>query len=211
MESLAVLASAMLGAVLGQLAPGPNLLAVATAGLRSGRRTALAVSLGVATGIFCWVTVAVAGLGAVLLLNPELSAILSICGGLYLLYLALRAFLRAGSADPIDLTDDEAARRGGFLRGFLVAITNPKSALIWASIATFLLNAGLSTSTALAFAPLAALSGLAVYCVYSCVFSTAPARRLYARLARWVEAMLGATFGAIGGVLLLDGFRSLSR
>jgi threonine/homoserine/homoserine lactone efflux protein len=42
------------GVLLGQIAPGPNLLAVAGAALGQGRRAAGFVALGVATAIFAW-------------------------------------------------------------------------------------------------------------------------------------------------------------
>ncbi|MCC0014375.1 MAG: LysE family transporter, partial [Rhodobiaceae bacterium] len=54
--------AAWLGIVAAQLAPGPNLMAVASTGLGQGRRAALFVALGVAVGSAVWIVVTTLGL-----------------------------------------------------------------------------------------------------------------------------------------------------
>src|SRR5919106_4386367 len=119
------------GLMLGQMAPGPNLLAVAGAALGQGRRAAVFVTLGVATAIFVWVTVAAFGLATVLALYPSLLTAMKLLGGGYLCWLALnglRAAWRGGDpafrASPADWTPLNAWRHG-----LLVNITQPKTAL----------------------------------------------------------------------------------
>lgn len=46
------------------ISPGPNLVAVASRALASGRRSALVVSFGLATGAFLWSFLTALGLGA---------------------------------------------------------------------------------------------------------------------------------------------------
>mgnify|MGYP002653754369 FL=1 len=89
------------GVVLAQAAPGPNLLAVASAGLGQGRKTALMTVMGVATGMMIWAVAVAFGLAAVLTIYPKLLTAMKIAGGAYLLWLAVRALLsawRGGSA-----------------------------------------------------------------------------------------------------------------
>ena len=83
------------GIVLGQIAPGPNLLAVAGAALGQDRRTAFFLALGVATAIFVWVTVAAFGLAALLKLYPSLLTVMKFLGGGYLCFLSIRALIAA--------------------------------------------------------------------------------------------------------------------
>jgi threonine/homoserine/homoserine lactone efflux protein len=51
---LTVFISALLGTMAAQVAPGPNLLAVAGVALSQGRRPAFCVVWGVATGVLVW-------------------------------------------------------------------------------------------------------------------------------------------------------------
>jgi threonine efflux protein len=201
------------GLVLGQMAPGPNLLAVAGAALGQGRRAAVFVTLGVATAIFVWVSVAAFGLASVLALYPSLLTAMKLLGGGYLCWLALnglRAAWRGGDpafrASQADWTPLNAWRHG-----LLVNITNPKSALLWAAVSTFLFGSGLSAAQVWAFAPIGFASALVVYGAYGLLFSSGLARRAYARSARSIEALFGLAFGAIGGKLVADGIREIGR
>lgn len=193
--------------VLGQMAPGPNLLAVAGAALGQGRRTAAFTVLGIASAIFVWVALTAFGLAAVLAVYPSLLTAMKLVGGAYLGWMAVKALRAAwhGSepsfrASGLDLTPLAAWRRG-----FLVNLTNPKSALWWAAVTTFLFGSGLSAAEVLGFAPIGFLSALVVYGSYGMLFSSQLAKRTYVRFARVVETLFGLAFGAIGGRLVADG------
>lgn len=200
------------GIMLGQILPGPNLLAVAGAALGQGRKAASFVALGVATAIFIWVALAAFGLGALLAIFPALLTT-KLIGGFYLCYLAFKAFRSAArgsdaafGAHRADWTAFDAWRHG-----FLVNITNPKSALMWGAVTTFLFGSGLSALQVLGFAPLGFTSALLVYGVYAFLFSSRVARGSYGRFARHVQALFGLAFGAIGGKLVADGCSEIAR
>lgn len=198
---------AFLGILLGQMTPGPNLLAVAGAALGHGRRTAIFVTLGIACATFLWVTVAAFGLAAALAVHPGILVLMKLAGGGYLCLMAVRALiasLRTGNglavrSDAVPMTPREAWRRGLF-----VNLSNPKSVLIWAAIGSFLFGSGLSTLEVWLVAPLSFLSALAIYGIYGMLFSTDLAQSFYRRSARGVEAAFGLAFGAIGGRLVFD-------
>ncbi|MFN0263100.1 LysE family translocator [Tepidamorphus sp. 3E244] len=203
--------AAWLGTVAAQAAPGPNLVAVAAAGLGQGRRAALFVVLGVASGVLVWVTAVAFGLGALISAFPGLLVAMKLLGGGYLLFLsikALRAAVRGGQG-TLKAQSGQMSDIGAWRRGALVVLTNPKAALMWAAVAAFLFGHGLDPLQVLAFAPVGSLSALAVYGAYALLFSSGLATRAYARAARWFEALFGAVFGALGATLLADGVRSL--
>lgn len=203
----------LLGVALGQVSPGPNLLAVAGAALGQGRRSAAYVALGVATAIFVWVSLASFGLATLLTVHPSLLTAMKLLGGFYLCYLALRA-LRAswrGGGPAIETTRADWTPLQAWRRGLLVNLTNPKSFLLWGAVATFLFGSGLSTPQVLGFAPVGAASAFAIYGTYGALFSSGPARRFYARWSRGVEALFGAVFGAIGGKLVADGIGEMGK
>ena len=90
-----------------------------------------------------------------------------------------------------------------------VVLTNPKAALMWSAIATFLYGAGLPMLAVLAFGPLVAISATIIYGGYGVLFSSPLAGRTYARFARQVELLFGVAFGTLGGLLLLAGVRAM--
>lgn len=201
----------LVGVALAQASPGPNLLAVAGAALGQGRRPALLTVAGIASGMLVWAGLVALGIGAVLAVVPALMGAMKLLGGAYLVWLALRAARAAWRGGETSIRADAGARGalGSYLHGLLVVLTNPKALLMWSAVGTFLFGSGLDAWQVAAFGPVGAASGLAIYGTYALLFSTGLAARTYARFARWVEAGLGAAFGAIGGGLLLDGAREL--
>ncbi|WMT89247.1 LysE family translocator [Pelagibacterium sp. H642] len=203
----------LIAIIIAQITPGPNLLAVAGMALSQGRAAALLVTLGVATAIFIWVSAMAAGLGAVLSIYPALITAMKFLGGGYLCFLALKAFRAAlrGESPTLKANRRRLSPLGAWRTGLLVNLTNPKSALMWGAVTTFMLGSGLSALQVLAFAPVGFMTALAVYGGYSLLFSTEVARSIYSRFVKGAETLFGLAFGAVGGGLLVSGVRDLSR
>lgn len=201
------------GVVLAQASPGPNMIVVASTALGQGRKAALFTVLGIATGMLVWATAVSFGLAAVIALFPALMTAMKILGGAYLCYLALKALKAVWQGyEPLL----KAGRPGlppfqNWRRGLLVIMTNPKAALMWTAVATFLFGSGLSTLTVLSFGPVAFVTGSIIYGSYGLLFSTGLATRAYARFARTVEAFFGLVFGALGGRLIANGIGDLQK
>ena len=70
-----------------------------------------------------------------------------------------------------------------WLTGVLVVVTNPKTALMWIAMATFLFAGGGTWVHVLLFGPLGSLSALAVYGLYAWLFFTHIATRSYQRFS----------------------------
>ena len=196
-----------------QITPGPNLLAVAGVALNQGRRTAFMVTLGVATAIFVWVLAMASGLGAIITLYPGLLTAMKFVGGGYLCFLALKALRAAlrGEGASIGAKSLMLTPFAAWRMGVLVNLTNPKSAMMWAAVATFMLGSGLTPVQVMVFAPMGFATATLIYGTYGMVFSSGVARTLYARFARAMEAVFGVAFGAVGGGLLLGGVRDLAK
>lgn len=201
------------GLILAQIAPGPNFIAVSGAALGRGFRPAFFITCGVASATFIWGATTTLGLASLVALYPGTLTLLRLVGGAYLAYMGykgLRAAMFAGES-TISPNAAELSPSAAWRRGFLINMTNPKSALAWAAITSFLLGSGFSTQAALGFAPLGALSAFAVYVTYSFVFSRGLARRLYGRFTRAVDGLFGLAFGLFGGKLLKDGIDEILR
>lgn len=201
----------LLGVAAAQASPGPNLIAVASAGIGRGRRSALLVTLGISTGMLIWAVAVSYGLGTLFTTYPLSLIALKISGGSYLIWLAIRALKSALVNDPAKIISDERAYTGmaSWRKGLLVVITNPKAALMWSAVATFLFGSGLDTWQVALFGPIGAVSGLVIYGCYAVLFSTTMANSFYKRFSCWFESVFSAAFALLGGKLLFDGLRAL--
>jgi threonine/homoserine/homoserine lactone efflux protein len=106
--------------------PGPTILLVVSYALTQGRRVALALAFGVATGDLIAMTTSLAGLGALVLASARLFTVLKWIGAVYLIWLGFRMF----RAPPL-LTDGPPppprAARAVFAHAAAVTALNPKS------------------------------------------------------------------------------------
>jgi threonine efflux protein len=203
--------AAWIGVALAQASPGPNMMAVAAVALSHGRKSALLVVAGIGTGSLVWAAAVAFGLGALFTTFPVLLTLLKFAGGIYLLFIALRA-LRAvfsGQATTVAPSTALLGDLAAWRRGLFVVMTNPKAVLMWSALATFLFGAGLNGWQVLAFGPVVALSALVIYGAYALLFSTGLAMLTYARFWRAIEAAFGLAFGALGATLLLWSLRDL--
>src|ERR1700738_682609 len=81
--------------------PGPNVLAVIGTSMSVGRKSGIALALGVAAGSFCWAMLTACGLSALLASYASALIAIKIGGGLYLLWLAYKSFRSAAAAYDI--------------------------------------------------------------------------------------------------------------
>ncbi|MEO1457981.1 MAG: LysE family transporter, partial [Pseudomonadota bacterium] len=179
------------------MSPGPNVLAIMGTSMGSGRRQGLALGLGVAAGSFCWAVLTAAGLSALLASFAIALTAIKILGGLYLLWLAYKAFRAAASAQDIAasrLSDAPPDLFGFFQRGLTVQMTNPKAALTWIAIISLGLQPDAPFWVAAVIVIGTTLLSIAIHATYALAFSSTPMIRLYARARRLIQGVLGTFF-----------------
>lgn len=125
------------------LMPGADTILVLRTSLRDGTRAATMTASGVVCGPIIWG--ALAGLGAALLLrqNAFVYSAVAAAGGVYLGWLACRAFLsarsawRSATAETLDgIAPAPSARRSTayFLTGLMTNLLNPKIGVFYISV-----------------------------------------------------------------------------
>ena len=187
------------------MSPGPNILAIMGTSMGVGRSSGLALAMGVATGSMIWATLTALGLTAIIASYAILLTAIKIVGGLFLLWLAYKAFKSAASAHDIDATasnDEGRGLMGYFLKGLTVQMTNPKAALAWITIVSLGMQAGAPSWVAVVIVVGTTVLSLICHMLYALVFSTPPMVRVYAKGRRWVQGTLGVLF-AFAGLKLL--------
>jgi threonine/homoserine/homoserine lactone efflux protein len=114
--------------------PGPSVLFVVGRALAHGRRVALASVLGNEVGSLVLVALVAAGVGPLVERSALVFTAMKLAGAAYLVFLGVRAFLQRRRHVPASA----AAAPGGWaravLQGFLVGVSNPKTAVFFAAI-----------------------------------------------------------------------------
>ncbi|MGQ7847239.1 LysE family translocator [Granulosicoccus sp. 3-233] len=208
-----VFLAALAATVAAQLAPGPNFLAVTGVALSQSRKAAVCLAAGIASGVLLWVSAFALGISALFQAYPLAGILLQLCGGLYFLYIGIKAIRssRHMSAGQVRQFSTPLSSSGAWRRGLLVVLTNPKAALMWAAVTAFLSGSGLPPEGVLAFAPVGAGSAFVIYGSYGVLFSTPVAIRAYNRVASQIELVFGGLFGLLGIRFLADGIGQLRQ
>lgn len=196
--SLAGIAAAL---ALGAASPGPSFLLVARTAVAGGREAGIATALGIGSGSLVFAAVARLGLGAALTAVPWLYVALKLVGGLYLLHLGLRIWRGAttplaGQVDAARMT--RTSRRRQYARGFVTQVSNPKTAVIYASVFAAFFPAAPSWTFDLAV--LACVAGVEAgwYAIVATTLSTTASRGTYLRYKAWLDRGAGAFMACLG-------------
>jgi len=125
------------------MSPGPSFIMVARTALAISRMDGVAAALGMGVGGVLFAVAALLGLQALLGAVPAFYAIVKVLGGAYLLYLGY--LIWRGASEPLSLAATQTAGKGkralrrSFLLGLGTQVSNPKTAVVYASIFVSLL------------------------------------------------------------------------
>jgi threonine/homoserine/homoserine lactone efflux protein len=206
MEPVIVLAS-MLGAILiGAISPGPSFILVARTAIAVSRLDGMAAALGMGLGASVFAGAALLGLHAVLASVPSVYMALKLLGGAYLLYLAFR--LWRGAGEPIALPAACGGVPASVLKSFFLGLgtqlSNPKTAVVYASIFAALLPTGQTWSSGLVVVSLIFAVETAWYALVAVAFSAERPRQGYLRSKLWIDRIAGAVMGFLGLKLMSE-------
>lgn len=123
--SLAVWFGFLLASILIAITPGPGAAISMSLGMRYGYGSALVAILGLQTAIVVHLAIVAIGLGALLAASEMAFFVVKLAGAAYLIWLGVEKW--RSSPVPIDRGLVPMAKKGLFLQGVLVNLTNPKA------------------------------------------------------------------------------------
>lgn len=192
--------------VLGAMTPGPSFLLVARTSLSESRRAGIATALGMGVGGMLFALVAVLGLLTLLTAVPVLYMLLKLGGGVYLLYLAFRIWQGASLPLDTDLAQQQTRVNGwrAFVLGLTTQISNPKTAVAYASIFASLLpqNTPISILALLPFLLFFIEAGW--YSLVAYALSSPIPRERYVQCKSWIDRLAASLMGLLGAKLVVD-------
>ncbi|MFN1129660.1 LysE family translocator [Lelliottia nimipressuralis] len=187
----------------GAMSPGVSFLLVARTAMSSSRRVALSVAAGLGFGALIFAVIALAGLHTLLTLVPSLYTGLKVAGGCYLLWLALK-ILRRPSNRVIDSTAiDEVSASKAFLTGVLTQISNPHTALVFASIFSTALSKNIQPAMYIILPLMAFIIDVLWYAIVACLLSSDGPRLAYIKYRKFIDKLSGGVMAFLGLRLLL--------
>ena len=167
---------------------------VARVAVASSRIRALATALGMGAGGAIFGAAALLGLQSVLLAVPALYAGLRVLGGLYLCYLGFLIFRSAPR--PLAATADSGKGSsrplGAFWLGLTTQLSNPKAAIVYASVFAAFLPASFSLGFAAALLAAVLFVETAWYALVALLFSSSGPQRAYLSYKSWVDRSCSA-------------------
>lgn len=205
MQDLLPLAGIVAALAVGVVSPGPSFVLVARTAMSTSRAQGFAAALGMGAGGFTFALAALLGLQAVLAAVPAVYAVLKALGGLYLAWLGLRIW--RGASQPLAVEAAPAAdvpARRAFWIGLATQLSNPKTAIVYASVfAAFLPPThGLAFSAALLALVFAVEAGW--YGLVALVLSSARPRHVYLGFKAAIDRLAGGVMVLLGLKLALS-------
>lgn len=187
----------------GAMSPGPSFVMVARTAVTS-RADGLAAALGMGAGGLVFAIAALAGLQAAFLAVPALYLAIKGLGGAYLVYLGLRIW--RGARQPLAVMQEagdspqrlQGRGRRTFLLGLATQVSNPKTAVVYASIFAAFLPHEVPLVLALAVPAVIFCIETGWYSIVALALSSAAPRSAYLRYKVWIDRAAGGVMGLLG-------------
>lgn len=206
MSSFAALVAIATAILIGAISPGPSFVLVSRISLSQSRVHGMAAAVGMGVGGTVFAGLALVGLIALLNQVAWLWLVLKLVGGCYLVWLGLQIW--RGASEPLPSTDAVGAREQSLLRSFsfaaLTQLSNPKTAVVYASIFAAMLPASPPGWFLLALPLLVFLIEAGWYAIVALAFSAEYSRNLYLGSKRWLDRLAGTVMGLLGLRLIVD-------
>ena len=119
------------------VSPGPDTALIIRQVARRGRLSGYYAGLGIGTGVFIHSIFASSGISLIVLSNANLKFIISLLGGLYLIYIGTLSFMSKNNNAHQDIHEYDAS---SFFKGLLTNLLNIKAFIFFVSLFTIIAN-----------------------------------------------------------------------
>lgn len=185
--------------LLGVMSPGPSFILVSQTAVSKSREAGILVSMGMGAGSFIFTALAAFGFYVVLESVPVLYMILKVVGGVYLCYLAYKLWTsKMDSAAAEADVEQTLSLKKLFFSGLFTQLSNPKTALVFASVYATFLPPDVTISGYAMLCVLAFAIDTGWYVFVSTVLSAPKAQRMYMRYKAVFNKVFSSVLGFMG-------------
>ena len=184
--------------------PGPTILLVTAYAIGAGRKVALWMTLGVFLGDLLAISLAVLGLGALLMASAMLFTLLKWAGGAYLVWLGWKLMTAPAAGGAPDARRAEKSGPTMCAHAFAVTATNPKSIVFFiAFLPQFVSPSAPAAPQLLTMVATFTLLGALNALVYALAAGTLRERIRRPSVMRWMNRGGGGALIAMGLATIL--------
>lgn len=214
MTGIGILAGILLAIAIGAMSPGPSFVLVSRVSIAHSRLHGLASAIGMGLGGAFFATLALVGLVTLLQQVEWLYLLLKFAGGLYLVYLGIRIW--QGAKTPLTPAGEDQAARGTSVwrslgLAFATQVSNPKTAVVYASIFAAFMPSSPPTALLLVLPPAIFVVEASWYAIVALAFSAARSQRVYLRWKTAIDRLAALVIGGLGLRLVGETVSSASR
>ncbi|MEO7127484.1 MAG: LysE family translocator [Rhodoferax sp.] len=210
MQNLPALLGLVAALSAGVVSPGPSFVMVARTAVATSREDGVAAALGMGAGGMLFATAAVLGLNALLLAVPVVYLALKVAGGLYLAYLGLRIWKSAYR--PLAISGMAVGTgkntRKSLMLGLSTQISNPKTAIVYASVFAVFLPAHPSLMFNVILVVIVFVIESSWYALVALALASERPRNAYLRYKAWLDRVAGGVMMALGLELVSSAYRA---
>ena len=201
MQELAAFSGIAAAIAIGAASPGPSFVMVARTAVATSRADGLSAALGMGAGALLFACLALAGLQGLLAAVPSLYVVLKGVGGLYLAYLGVEVW--RGARGPFAGTAPERGAGGrsmtrSFILGLTTQVSNPKTAIVYASVFAAFLPAVTSLAFDVGVTAVVFVIETGWYALVALGLSSEGPRRAYLRYKACIDRTAGGVMVALG-------------
>jgi threonine/homoserine/homoserine lactone efflux protein len=199
MHELTALLTIIAALAIGVVSPGPSFLVVARVAVASSRSRGFATALGMGAGGAVFGAAALLGLQGIFSAVPALYAGLKVLGGLYLCYLGFLIFKSARQPMVVAPAGAPAGTAvGSFWLGMTTQISNPKTAIVYASVFAALLPPQFSPVFAAALLLVVFAVEAGWYALVALVLSSSAPQQAYLSFKTAIDRTAGLVMFGLG-------------
>ncbi len=196
-EHLVAFNIALLAAI---ASPGPALLVAIRTTLSAGRKSGLAIGIGLGLVAALWTLMALLGLEAVFRLLPWAFLTAKIAGAIYLLYVAYQMWV--GARRTIETTTRPAKR--AFRQGVMINLLNPKSVLFAAAVLVVIFPPNMSLAENAIVVANHFLVEILFYAILAYAMSSKMVSQRYLQAKVYLDRFASLILGTLGVKLLVE-------
>lgn len=190
---------------IGAISPGPSFVQVAQNAVARSRHHGLVTALGTGTGAAIFALLALLGLQAFLLAVPVAYTALKVVGGVYLLWLAYKIIRH--SREPLSMgkvSYGDKSLLATFRDGLFTQLSNPKTAVVFASIFTALLPREIPVYYYIVLPLISFIIDAGWYSLVTIALSTERSRNIYMRFKTAIDRVAGSVMAILGLKLIIS-------
>lgn len=190
----------------GAMSPGPSFLFVARNSIALSRNHGLATAFGMGLGSLIFTVLALMGLQALFIAVPFAFWALKVLGGLYLCYIAFKTLRSARLPMSHELNDEvsKMTLRKTISFGLLTQLSNPKTAIVFASVYSALLPQVIPFAFYLIIPVLAFCIDAGWYVIVAFTLSSEAPRKAYLKFKTFFDSTAGTVMALLGLKLIFS-------